>query len=528
MNLVWNAPPPLAEIAAAIESHEAPLYLIICLPNSTIPVFKAAEPAGTLEQKLSDILTTKITCLHFNGPNVLPHILPNIHLWLMPSEHTSRLADYFSTSLHWQTETIPQVSPQQLKPWYAPPTYRSQAEHVIVVGAGIAGAATAYELAQYGVRVSVLETNRPAMAGSGNRQGLLYAKISPHNTEQTELLLCGYGHTRRLLQQLLPEQNAWGGNGVLHLNYSAAEGKRNQQLSEHSHHHHLYRYVTNAEASAIAGIDIFSDGLYWPQGVWLSPRHLVHALLSHPLIELHTNTPALSTKYDGTHWHIRTPTQTFRASHVVYCMGAHSPNAPDINAASQPYRLIRGQTSLARATPESAKLRCALSGASYISPAWEGLHCFGATFIQHDIETDWRDSENQSNRQELAELNPALAADLFSDGLTQPQGHAALRCDSTDHLPIVGPLADTAALRQAYAKLAADKNYPINTPSPYLPGAYINTAHGSRGLATAPLCASAIAADILGLPNPLSPRLRTALHPNRAAIRALIKQQENP
>ncbi|MBJ1794542.1 hypothetical protein H8A08_09895, partial [Neisseria meningitidis] len=32
--------------------------------------------------------------------------------------------------------------------------------------------------------------------------------------------------------------------------------------------------------------------------------------------------------------------------------------------------------------------------------------------------------------------------------------------------------------------------------------AYVNTAHGTRGLATAPICAAAVAAEILGLPHP--------------------------
>ena len=101
-----------------------------------------------------------------------------------------------------------------------------------------------------------------------------------------------------------------------------------------------------------------------------------------------------------------------------------------------------------------------------------------------------------------------------------------MRCDSPDHLPVVGALGDIAAMQTAYAKLALDKNYRLdNVPCPYLPNTYINTAHGTRGLATAPVCAAAIAADILGLPQPLSQRLRTALHPNRAVIRAIVRQQ---
>ena len=119
-----------------------------------------------------------------------------------------------------------------------------------------------------------------------------------------------------------------------------------------------------------------------------------------------------------------------------------------------------------------------------------------------------------------------MSENSFSDGLQTTQGHAALRCDSLDHLPVVGALGDITAMQSAYAKLALDKNYRLdNIPCPYLPNAYINTAHGTRGLATAPICAAAIAAEILGLPHPLSQRLRTALHPNRTIIRAIVRQQ---
>ncbi|MGN7039491.1 FAD-dependent 5-carboxymethylaminomethyl-2-thiouridine(34) oxidoreductase MnmC, partial [Neisseria sp. P0003.S003] len=76
------------------------------------------------------------------------------------------------------------------------------------------------------IRVTVLEAGKAALAGSGNRQGLLYGKISPHDTEQTELLLTGYGYTRRLLEDLLPVSDVWGGDGLLLLNFDESERKR--------------------------------------------------------------------------------------------------------------------------------------------------------------------------------------------------------------------------------------------------------------------------------------------------------------
>lgn len=80
------------------------------------------------------------------------------------------------------------------------------------------------------MRITVLEAGKTTQGGSGSHRGLLCAKVSPHGTEQTELLLASYGYTHRLLQNLLPDSDAWGGGGVLHLSFDEAERKCNQVL----------------------------------------------------------------------------------------------------------------------------------------------------------------------------------------------------------------------------------------------------------------------------------------------------------
>ncbi len=668
----WANIPTLAQIQSHLAAHPDSRHLIFCLPaNHVIPQWQAAAPS---QHALAQAWQEATRCLAHDAVNYIRQWQPETDLWLLPPHAASHLHEHFPQPEHiiWHTPPIAQQPAPPLQAWQQPPTRQPETDttaplHVIIIGAGIAGAATAHECATRGARVTVLEAHAHAQAASGNQQGLLYAKISPHLTAQTELLLAGYGYTRRLLQRLLPQQQSWGASGVLHLNHNPSETQRNAQLAQNQHYQHLYRPVSPSQASQIAGIPIAQSALYWQHGAWLNPPALIHALLRHPNITLHPHTPAQSIRHSGNQWHVHTPNGIFSGSHIVFCTGADNAHTPLIQ--HYPFQIIRGQTSIAPATQGSLKLKTALSAASYISPAWQGEHCYGATFSPNNPSRDWHAEDEARNRQALAQLSPYLAqqfADYYAahpirqpenecsefrrnvnepshDYLgslktqrqpeneynefqsnqneynefphnsnepshahlgslktstanpsetqlhhqmqpenqfepssnqtnhsgslkTQmqpeneynkfprnqtpcepnqaqaqllrqpendhnechPKGHTATRCDCHDHLPAVGAISDPAALRTTYAAYALDKNYRIATPCPYLPNAYTNTAHGSRGLATAPLCAAEIAAQICCTPRPLSERLRQALNPNRLIIRQIIRSKTNP
>ena len=628
----WANIPTLAQIQTHLATHPDSQHLIFCLPANH--VISQWQPENEQQQPLAQAWQEATRCLVHDAVNYIRQWQPETDLWLLPSHAASHLHEHFPQpeNIIWHTAPIAQQPAQPRQAWQQPPQRQQENDnpnpstppHVLIIGAGIAGAATAHECATRGARVTVLEAHAPAQAASGNQQGLLYAKISPHLTAQTELLLAGYGYTRRLLQRLFPQQQNWGASGVLHLNHNESETQRNAQLAQNPHYQHLYRPVSPAQASQIAGIPIAQSGLYWQQGAWLNPPALIHALLRHPNITLHPHTPAQSIRHSGNQWHVHTPNGIFSGSHIVFCTGADNAHTPIIQ--HYPFQIIRGQTSITPATQGSLKLKTALSAASYISPAWQGEHCYGATFAPNNPSRQWQTADEAANRQALAQLSPYLAqqfADYYAqhpirqpenecsefrqnvnepsydylgslktqrqpenecnefpqnqiaqnafqsnsnepnhahlgslktntanpnETQTHPQrqpenersefrrsqneynkftqkGHAATRCDCHDHLPAVGAISDPTALHTTYAAYALDKNYRIATPCPYLPNAYTNTAHGSRGLATAPLCAAEIAAQICHTPRPLSERLRQALNPNRLIIRQIIRSK---
>lgn len=510
---------PTAETLAA--SHRDGVRHWLVLADCPPPEPPAAAPAWQRR------LAANSRYHQQQAPYLISETLPgNTLLWL-PENAAGHayLAQLNPADIRWHTTAPPLPAPEAVKPWLASPP-PLPVSRILVVGGGIAGAASAYALARRGIAVTVLERRRAATAASGNRQGLLYAKISAHDTLQTRLLLAAYAYSRQLLAHSLPDSDAWQACGVLHLNDGAAETRRNRQLATARPHSPLYTDVDAAQASALAGIPLNQSGLWWPHGAWVHPPAWVAALLEHPLIERREDTQVLDARRHDGGWRLVCQhagrEQHYSGSHLILCGGADSARLPLLRG--WPLQPIRGQSATAVAGPLARRLRCALSGNSYVAPPWQGQLCFGASFVPGDQGDDWREHEHRHNLQQLAALNPALAADIAAPY----GGHAAVRADSYDHLPLAGPVGDAAAMRRVYAKLAADKHYRLDTPCPWLPGVFANTAHGSRGLSTAPLCAEAVAAALLGQAVPLAADIQQALHPNRLVIRSLTHHQPWP
>lgn len=413
-------------------------------------------------------------------------------------------------------------NPRTSPAWYAPAP-PSTVTQVCIIGAGIAGASTAYALAIQGIKVTVLDQGPMAGAASGNRQGLVYAKISPHMTLQSQLLLAGYGFTLRLLQQLLPNKHDWDDCGVLHLDVTSQEQKRNQALANWPYPE-LFTPLSRAAASAQAGIPLPSGGLFWPQGGWVHPPSLVAKLLAHPNIIVHERSRVDKIEYLQNAWQLTLENHdrpSHSGSHLVLCQGHLAQQFLDLNAL--PLTPIRGQVTHALQPPSLPPLNIALSGHSYVSPPWQQQYCFGASFQAGVTHTELTSQETTHNHEALSLLCTPLA-DALTD-VTPTSGKAAIRCDSHDHLPLVGTLGPRTALRLNYPELAIDKTRSSEVPCTLYPNLYLNTAHGTRGLATAPLCGFAIAHELLGHSSTLSEPLRQALHPHRFWIREIIRRQ---
>lgn len=396
----------------------------------------------------------------------------------------------------------------------------------VVIGAGIAGASTAASLASRGWHVVVLERNADiAMEGSGNAQGILYLKLSAHQTLQSRLLVEGFGYTRRLLAHLtsagkLVENQDWQNCGVLQLAFNEKEQYRQRQLAD-AFSSSLLSFVTREQASKIAGVEVAYEGLLFPEAGWVKPRNLCHALLKHPNIEVRCYQSVLTINQTKVSWQAMQNNKILAEADIMILANAtEAKNFMMTN--SLPVKAIRGQTTELPAN-NMTKLNTVICGDGYVSPAINETYCIGATFNFHAIDLKPNKQEHLENIQMLKSVSPSLANYLEVDrlALDELKGKVAYRCTATDYLPIVGPVADRKLFLNDYSALIKDSKKIPNIPCRWHEGLFLNVAHGSRGLITAPLCGELLANWVENEPFIVEQDLLEACHANRFYVREL-------
>ncbi|PMZ03200.1 bifunctional tRNA (5-methylaminomethyl-2-thiouridine)(34)-methyltransferase MnmD/FAD-dependent 5-carboxymethylaminomethyl-2-thiouridine(34) oxidoreductase MnmC [Pseudomonas sp. FW306-02-F02-AA] len=420
----------------------------------------------------------------------------------------------------WPQETS---APATVKPWFARPNQLSGERRALVIGAGLAGCASAASLAARGWQVSLLERHADlAQEASGNPQGVLYLKLSAHGTALSQLIVSGFGHTRRLLEHLQRGVD-WDDCGVLQLAFNAKEAERQAQLAA-AFPADLLHLLDQPHAQAQAGIELAHGGLFYPEGGWVHLPALCQWQASPPNVQLLTHRDVLELRKVDDQWQAWDG-ETLLASAPVVVLAGAAEIKRFAHSAELPLKRIRGQITRLAQTAESRCLATVVCAEGYVAPARLGEHTLGASFDFKSDDLTPTTAEHLGNLELLEEISSDLVTRLHARQLDpeQLQGRAAFRCTSPDYLPIVGPLADSQAFAQAYTALSKDARQVPDIACPWLDGLYINSGHGSRGLITAPLSGELLAAWLDNEPLPLPRSVAEACHPNRFALRKLIR-----
>ncbi|WP_280546258.1 bifunctional tRNA (5-methylaminomethyl-2-thiouridine)(34)-methyltransferase MnmD/FAD-dependent 5-carboxymethylaminomethyl-2-thiouridine(34) oxidoreductase MnmC [Halomonas sp. 11-S5] len=413
-------------------------------------------------------------------------------------------------------------------PWFSPPAPH-RTRHIAVIGAGLAGASTAAALARRGVTVTLIDREGPGSGGSGNAQGALYVKLAADTNPQSRVYLAGLLHSRRWLEALDPDRELWAPCGVLQLaTHEKEQARQARFLAHHPLPEGVVRGVTADEASRLAGTPIDHGGLEYPQAGWVRPAALCARLAATSGIQVR-RAEVVGMTPDEQGWSLALADGERLAADQVVIANAALANrfAPTARLPLQP---VRGQVSrlaLPRGAPELERVICA---GGYVSPALDGVLTFGASFAPRETDTGIREADHAANLAELTATLPAFVAALREAGARLDpcdlEGRAAVRAASPDKSPYAGPVPDAEAWQSDYAALARDATRVPDTPGRHHAGLWISAAHGSRGLASAPLCAELLASRICDEPLPLEQPLVDHLHPGRRLIRDLIQGKQ--
>ncbi|MCD5973887.1 bifunctional tRNA (5-methylaminomethyl-2-thiouridine)(34)-methyltransferase MnmD/FAD-dependent 5-carboxymethylaminomethyl-2-thiouridine(34) oxidoreductase MnmC [Pseudomonas quasicaspiana] len=424
------------------------------------------------------------------------------------------------TFLGWPEDAVPAPA---IKPWFARPAPLNGERKAMVIGGGMAGCTTAASLAARGWQVALIERhNDLAQEASGNPQGVLYLKLSAHGTALSQLILSGFGYTRRILERLQRGVD-WDACGVLQLAFNDKEAQRQAQLAA-AFPEELLHLLDKPTAEARSGVQLEHGGLFFPEGGWVHPPALCHAHVGHPNVRVQLHHNAVELRRESGQWQAWDGDVLLDQAEVVVLAGAADIKQFPLSAAL-PLKRIRGQITRLAQTEASKALSTVVCAEGYVAPARLGEHTLGASFDFTNEDLSPSTADHLGNLQLLQEISADLSERLDVAHLPtqQLQGRAAFRCTSPDYLPIIGPLADKDAFVQAYAALGKDARQIPETPCPWLDGLYINSGHGSRGLITAPLCAELLAAWLDNEPLPLPRSVAEACHPNRFMLRELIR-----
>ncbi|MFG1497391.1 bifunctional tRNA (5-methylaminomethyl-2-thiouridine)(34)-methyltransferase MnmD/FAD-dependent 5-carboxymethylaminomethyl-2-thiouridine(34) oxidoreductase MnmC [Saccharospirillum sp. HFRX-1] len=405
--------------------------------------------------------------------------------------------------------------------WAWPETAR-KARRAIVVGAGLAGAHSAWELAQRGWQVTVLEQADTVAAGaSGNAQGAVYARLSAQDAVANRF----HSQALELAQQRLrhfPDTVPHAACGLLQLNQGAKETARFEQFQQSQPFPaDFVEWIDAATASKQAGVPLDQDALLFGNGGWVNPAELVKHRLNHPNIQLKTGSQVVSVNHQDGLWTLGCKTAQgetqYQTAQLILTTAWETSNFTP--TAHLPVKPIAGQVSRITTNERLSALKMVLCSDRYLVPADQGIHSLGATFRLRDKRAELRSEDDADNLTALHQRLPQL----IEGDEAIVSARAGVRCAAPDYLPLLGPVAAPEKLATDYGEALRKRRTDRQPPVPYYPGLWVNIAHGSKGLTSIPLAAKALACWLNNEPMPISQSVLNHLNPNRFVIRQLIR-----
>lgn len=396
----------------------------------------------------------------------------------------------------------------------------------IVIGSGLAGVTTAWNLASRGLKTILVDrASAPVSGASGQSRLIMYTKLPASYSMESRLIVAASSFAQRFytyLQARHPDILFWHALGVMQIGWNTEVANRQLKTIERLRLPESFlKALSIGEASETAGLPLKNGGLFLPGNGCIDPAQFANACLTNKNITEIFSQEALELQQDPSDysWVVHTNGKSISARSVVV---ANSFDALKFKQTCHlPLKTIRGQTSTVLNSP-LVKPKTILCGEGYLCPHQGDRIHLGATY----------DLNNKSLAivpEDHHEILDALAAWLPewdpAGVLSNEEYHSktGLRCTTPDYNPIVGFAPKEEQMVTSFGKLREDASACHDQHGEYYSNLYLNLGHGSKGALTAPISAELIGSLIEGGTAPVAAEQYQMLSPSRFIIRQLIR-----
>lgn len=390
----------------------------------------------------------------------------------------------------------------------------------VVIGAGLAGAAVSASLARRGWLVTVLDAAaEPASGASSLPAGVLAPHVSPDDGLLSRLSRSGVRATLQQAEALLGTGSDWSATGVLERALDHPRTLPAAWLLDKAGAAGDWTHAASPEQLAACQLPSTEHALWHEKGGWIRPASLVKAWLATPGVHWLGMSSAKSLVYRDGSWKVLGESnQELACAELVVLAAGHASAALAASAgrsSSGQARLgrqlalqaIRGQVTWGPLAADQTQHVPAfpvnghgslitglpLPGGEPGQLAW----LTGSTYERDSESIEIRPADDQHNLQRLRKLLPDVSMTLPKHDVKRPvAAWAGVRCATPGRLPALGPLASRG--------LQGDDD---------LPGLWVCSGLGSRGLTFAAFCGEVLAGRLHGEPLPITQKLADALFP---------------
>lgn len=402
-------------------------------------------------------------------------------------------------------------------PRQSSPVTQGGERHALIIGAGLAGCATAWGLAQVGWRSTVLDAaTAPACGASGNPAGLFHGIVNAQDGTHSRLYRSAALAIHKVVQEAIKHHGVQGSTqGLWRLETRRSEAQMQALLSQLGLPEDYVQAHSPSSAAHHVGWPLSANAWWFPFGGWVDPAALCRAYLA--MADHQANfkggqsVASLQADVDGWTAYDSQGHRLGTAPAVVLC------NAGDVlRLVHQPKHLltaVRGQVSWCSTLSQAAALgwpaqgpHQPLAGSGYALRMTHSQCLWGATSQVDDLDPLVREQDHVSNLMQWARLRGITlnARDAQQQiAAAQVQGRVGWRWSCADKLPLWGAMPAGPFKRESLRF------------APRVSGLWMCTGMGSRGITWSALAGQVMAALISNTACPLEASLLNAVDPGR-------------